>query len=121
MDGSPEEFLLFLHTSSVKTEEISFRLGGRLVAAVVVDVEPLAMSAVYSYYDPELSSRSLGTFAVLFLIEECRRRGLPYLYLGYYVRDCGRMSYKARFRPSEIRDASGRWVRGERDASASCR
>jgi arginine-tRNA-protein transferase len=44
------------------------------------------------------------------MIEECRQRGLPHLYLGYYVRGCGRMSYKAAYRPCEILDETGRWV-----------
>lgn len=69
------------------------------------------MSAVYCYFDPDAESRSLGVFNVLRMVEECRQRGLPYLYLGYYVRGCGRMSYKAGYRPCEILDRTGRWVR----------
>jgi arginine-tRNA-protein transferase len=77
----------------------------------LVDVEPLALSAVYCYFDPAEARRSPGVFNILWLIDECRRRGAPHLYLGYYVRDSPKMSYKAAYRPYEILGAGGRWVR----------
>jgi arginine-tRNA-protein transferase len=111
MDGSPSEFYGFLYASTVATLEISYRLEGKLVGVGVVDVEPEAMSAVYCYFDPELRGRSLGVFNILWLVEECRRRTIPYLYLGYYVRDSRKMSYKAHYRPYELLESDGRWVR----------
>jgi arginyl-tRNA--protein-N-Asp/Glu arginylyltransferase len=110
MDGSPSEFHGFLYTSSVRTVEIVYLWQGRLLGVGLADLEPEAMSAVYCYFDPDAESRSLGVFNVLRMVEECRQRGLPYLYLGYYVRGCGRMSYKAGYRPCEILDHTGRWV-----------
>src|SRR5437879_12510831 len=68
------------------------------------------MRAADSYFGPEAGSCSLGASNVLRMIEECGRRGLPHLYLGYYVRECGRMSYTAAYRPCEILDDSGRWI-----------
>ena len=56
---------------------------------------------VDTFFDPDLAQRSLGTFAILSQIDLARRRGLPYLYLGYWVRDSRKMAYKARFRPLE--------------------
>lgn len=111
MDASSAEFRLFLYTSPLRTEEILYRASGRLIGVGIADVEPLAMSAVYCYFEPDESARSIGVFNVLWMIEECRRRGLPYLYLGYYVRDCRKMSYKATYRPCEILGPDGRWVR----------
>lgn len=111
MDGSAEE-LGFLCSSSIETIEIRYRLAGELVGVGLADVEPLAMSAVYSYFHPSLSGRSLGVFNILWMIEECRRRGKAHLYLGYYVRDCPKMSYKADYRPCEILGSDGRWMRG---------
>lgn len=111
MDGSPAEFHGFLYTSSVHTVEITYQLQGRLVGVGVADVEPMAMSAVYCYFDPHVASRSLGVFNVLRMVEECRRRGLPHLYLGYYVRDSRKMRYKADYRPCEILGPDTRWVR----------
>jgi len=65
-------------------------------------------SAVYSYFAPGMEKRSLGTFAVLWLIERARALGLPYVYLGYWVPESRKMAYKARFKPSEVL-MSGTW------------
>ena len=62
------------------------------------------LSALYTYFEPEWEARSLGVFAVLWQLERARALGLPYLYLGYWVRDCRKMSYKDRFRPLEAWD-----------------
>jgi arginine-tRNA-protein transferase len=110
MDGSTNEFAA-LYTSLVRTREIMYRVEGRLLGAAVIDLEPEAMSAVYCYFAPEAEHRSPGVFNILTLIDECRRIGLPYLYLGFYVRGCSKMSYKADYWPHEIRQDDGRWVR----------
>jgi arginine-tRNA-protein transferase len=110
MDGSPDELRDFLYTSNLDTIEVVYRLGERIVAVGIADVEPLAMSAVYCYFAPGLESRSLGVFNVLSLLEECQKRGLPHLYLGYYVAGSPRMSYKASFRPCEQLGPDGRWA-----------
>lgn len=104
MDGSREEFESFLYTSCVNTEDVVFRDGsGKLLAVSVVDREPRSLSAVYCYYDPEESARrSLGTFSILTLVEEARRRGLDNVYLGYWLGDSRKMNYKSAFQPSEI-------------------
>jgi arginine-tRNA-protein transferase len=73
--------------------------------------EPLAggLSAIYFFYDPEERHRSLGTWNVLRSIEEARRRGLPYVYLGYYVEGCASMAYKMRFAPNQLRLPDCTW------------
>ncbi len=101
MEGSPAELRDFLYTSNLETIEVVYRLGSRIVAVGIADVEPLAMSAVYCYFAADLEPRSLGVFNVLSLLEESRKRGLPHLYLGYYVADSPRMRYKITFRPCE--------------------
>ena len=113
MDGSPGEFYGFLYATTVPTLEIAYRAGDRLLGVGVADVEPDAMSAVYCYFDPEEPARSLGVYNILWMIEECRRRAIPYLYLGYYVHDCRRMNYKAVYRPYELLGADGSWARFE--------
>jgi len=113
MDGSADEFEGFLYTSRVETIELVYRAGGRLVGAGIADVEPLALSAVYFYFDPGEARRSPGVFNVLRLVEECRRRGLAHLYLGFYVRECAKMSYKAAYRPSQVLAPDGAWRRLE--------
>ena len=110
MDGSLAELQTLGAASPVRTLEIEYRLSGRLVAVGVADVEPAAMSAVYCYFDPDEGRRSLGRFNVLWMIDECRRRGLPWLYLGYWVALSPKMSYKAEYRPCEVLTTEGRWA-----------
>jgi arginine-tRNA-protein transferase len=74
----------------------------RLVGACLTDRLGDGLSAVYSFFAPGLERRSLGTFAILWLIGRARELGLPFVYLGYWVPESRKMAYKARFRPSEI-------------------
>jgi arginyl-tRNA--protein-N-Asp/Glu arginylyltransferase len=67
------------------------------------------LSAVYTFYDPDHEKRSLGTLAILWQIDETRRRQLPSLYLGYWIRECQKMSYKIAFRPIELL-INGEWL-----------
>lgn len=87
-----------------------FRVGPTLVAVTATDHLGEALSAVYTFYEPDCPERSLGTFAVLWLIEEARRRALDWLYLGFWIKDCRKMAYKFNFRPLEAR-VGERWVR----------
>jgi arginine-tRNA-protein transferase len=74
----------------------------------VTDRPDDGLSAVYTFFDPGLASRSLGTFGVLSQIRRAQSRGLSYLYLGFWIRDSRKMAYKLNFRPIELwRD--GRW------------
>lgn len=78
------------------------RLAGRLLAVAVVDRLQQGLSAVYSFFEPEAAARSLGIYAILLQIAEARQLGLPWVYLGYWVRDCRKMAYKANFQPCEV-------------------
>jgi arginine-tRNA-protein transferase len=92
------------------TEEWCYYIGDRLVGVGYVDALREGLSAIYFYYDPDESHRSLGTFNVLSLLDAARTRGVPHVYLGYYVAGCRSLEYKARFRPHEILRPDGRWV-----------
>jgi arginine-tRNA-protein transferase len=109
MDGSREELEGFLYVSGIETVEVCYRAQGRLVAVGIQDEEPDALSAVYCYFEPDLPERGLGTFNVLRLIAEAARRGLPHVYLGYYVEGAPTMEYKAGFRPCELLRPDGTW------------
>jgi arginine-tRNA-protein transferase len=111
MDGSWQEFSEALYDTPPTTIELCYRLEGRLLAVSLADAEPEAWSAVYCYFDPAESARSLGTLNVLTLIGQCRRREIPYLYLGYWVAESPKMAYKAAFRPHEVLGPHGRWER----------
>jgi arginine-tRNA-protein transferase len=107
----------FLYDSPVESSEIAFAARGRIICIAIVDHVPSGLSAVYTFFDPTEDARSLGTFAVLWELDYCRRHDFPYLYLGYYVRDCRKMNYKTRFVPHEILSADGAWCR-QRDISS---
>jgi leucyl-tRNA---protein transferase len=109
MDGSADELERFLYGGGARTIETCYRLAGRLVAVGIADVEPRALSAVYCYFDPDLPRRGLGVLNVLALIEEARRRDVPWVYLGYFVAGSRTMAYKAGYRPCEALTAEGAW------------
>jgi arginyl-tRNA--protein-N-Asp/Glu arginylyltransferase len=92
-----------------RTEEWTYYLGRRLIAVAYVDALAEALSAIYCYYDPADKARSLGTFNVLSLLASARERGLPHVYLGYYVAGCRSMEYKRNFRPNEVLRSDGTW------------
>jgi arginine-tRNA-protein transferase len=92
-----------------RTEEWTYYLGNRLIAVGYVDALTEALSAIYCYYDPTEKARSLGTFNVLSLLASARERGLPHVYLGYYVAGCRSMEYKRKFRPNEVLRSDGTW------------
>ena len=103
----------FLYESPIHTLEVTYRREGRLVAVGITDAEPEALSTVYCYYDPDLPRDSLGAFNVLWTLDLARRKGIAYVYLGYYIRDCAKMNYKLNFRPCELLRPDGSWERCE--------
>jgi arginine-tRNA-protein transferase len=109
-DASPTGYLGFLRADWCDTRFFEFRLGDRLVAVAVTDLAGDGLSAVYTFFDPEMAARSLGSYAILRQIEHARALGLPYLYLGYWIRDSRKMAYKAAYRPIELWRAA-RWQR----------
>jgi len=90
--------------------EWCYAVGDRLVGVGYVDDLSGGLSAAYFFYEPEERHRVLGCWNILSLIEMSARRGLPYLYLGYYVEGYGSLAYKAAYHPNQVRDPDGRWV-----------
>ncbi len=109
---SQEQFTSFLMSRWSDTAFYCFREGDRLRAVAVTDRLEDGLSAVYTFFEPELPRRSLGTWAILWQIEECRRQGLPWLYLGYWISACAKMRYKDDFRPLQLL-RNGRWEAAE--------
>ena len=102
------DYRAMVEDSPIETRLVEFRdTHGRLVAACLVDYVIDGLSAVYSFFDPILERRSLGTFMVIWLIERARADALPYVYLGYWVKDSRKMAYKSRFRPLEMLTREG--------------
>jgi arginyl-tRNA--protein-N-Asp/Glu arginylyltransferase len=101
-EGTSENYRDFLIDPwGGETRLLEFRLGERLMAVAVTDLTPNGLSAVYTFFDPQLSDRAPGTFAILCQIEAAKELGLDHLYLGYWIEACGKMSYKSGFRPLE--------------------
>ena len=103
------DYRMMVEDTSVRTAIAEFReASGGLVAAALIDLLDDGISAVYSFYDPHHKKRSLGIWSVLWLVEECRRRGQPFVYLGYWIADSPKMAYKERF-PALEHLAAGVW------------
>jgi len=100
-DHGAIEFDQFLIGSWSRGRFVELREEGRLLAVAVTDLLPQALSAVYTFYDPDLAERGLGTLAILRQIEWARREGMSHIYLGYWIEGHRKMDYKRRFRPLE--------------------
>lgn len=106
----PDRYMQFLTADWAETEFVEFRKDGQLSAVAVTDRLDDGLSAVYTFFDPASSRRSPGIHAILWQIDTARAEGLEWVYLGYFIRECGKMNYKNRFRPYELyRD--GAWQR----------
>lgn len=97
-----EDFRQFLYCNWSDTRFMEFRLSGKLVAIAVTDFLSDGLSAVYSFFEPELEARSLGTLCILKQIEYALEHSLQHVYLGYWIEDHPKMQYKINFRPLEI-------------------
>lgn len=110
MSRERQDITDFLYDPPVDTIEICYRLGDELVGVSIADRSRDALSSVYMYFAPQHRRRSLGTYSALWEIDHCRRSGIPYYYLGYYIAGARTMAYKARFAPCEVLNDSNVWV-----------
>jgi leucyl-tRNA---protein transferase len=113
------DFAAMVDDTLVDSRIVEYRIAtaykpeGELVAAVLVDLLNDGVSLIYSFYDPELEQRSLGTFIILDMIRRTARLALPYVYLGFWIKESHKMQYKARFLPQERLSPDG-WTLAER-------
>lgn len=126
-DMGAEDFAAMVEDTPVETDVVSYYLRtsdddeysndtsgdsqsrDRLIAACLTDRLQDGLSLVYSFFEPELSKRSLGRFMILDQIELARELALPYVYLGFWVKGSPKMDYKIQFQPAEIMSENG-WV-----------
>ncbi len=106
---SRDQYESFLCNARGGTEFHCFYHESRLMAVAVTDVMENGFSALYTFYEPPESKRSLGVYAILWQIEQLGYRQLPYLYLGYWIKACQKMSYKINYRPLELY-INGKWL-----------
>lgn len=118
-DLSPESYHDFLiRPWGGETVLLELRLENRLAAVAVTDLLPQSLSAVYTFFDPDFSRRALGTCAVLSQITRARASRRDHLYLGYWIEECHKMSYKDQYRPLQA-FLAGHWQGfGRREAVA---
>jgi arginine-tRNA-protein transferase len=111
------EFAAMIEETPIKSRVVEYRAPAPqnapkarpLSAVCLTDVLDDGVSMVYSFYDPAMQDRSLGTYLILDHIEIARRAGLPYVYLGYWVPGSRKMGYKAKFAALEI-FKGGEWI-----------
>ncbi|BDU22626.1 arginyltransferase [Dyella sp. GSA-30] len=106
-EADASDFRRFLTAPWSPTLFLEMRLAKRLVGVAVTDVCTNGLSAVYTFFDPDEHARSLGTFAILQQVALARRRGLPWVYLGFWIEGHPKMDYKRRFRPLQVRGTAG--------------
>jgi arginine-tRNA-protein transferase len=118
------DYVAMVEDTAVRTHIIEYRLRsqdrgpGDLVACALVDLMSDGLSLVYSFYDPTMSRRSLGSFMILDHIIQACLTSIPYVYLGYWVRGSEKMDYKVKFSPIELLRPEGWTLMSARDVPA---
>ncbi|MBI2241342.1 MAG: arginyltransferase [Magnetospirillum gryphiswaldense] len=104
------DYRSMVEDSPIDTFLLEFRQADdTLVAVCLTDRMGDGLSAVYSFYEPDMPSASLGTYVVLWLIDEAIKQNLPFVYLGYWIPESRKMAYKTRFQPLEAFGPDG-WL-----------
>lgn len=98
-EDSSDQYAQFLLESQVDTRLIEFSEAGQLRMVSILDVLDDGISSVYTFFDPDIPGAAFGTYNILWQARLCQQLGLPYLYLGYWIKASRKMAYKANFRP----------------------
>jgi leucyl-tRNA---protein transferase len=100
--SSQQDYLRFLKSAWCETSFVEFSINDELAAIAVVDTLDNALSAVYTFFESKFSDKSLGVYAVLWQIEWAKQLQNEFLYLGFWIKKCQKMSYKSNYQPLQI-------------------
>ena len=102
VNSTKGEYIHFLKSSWCDTRFVEFLIDGELAAVAVVDYLENALSAVYTFFEPKFSNYGLGVYAVLWQIDWAKQLQKEFLYLGFWIKQCKKMSYKSNYQPLQI-------------------
>lgn len=105
---SREQYRHFLLQSNVASRLVEFRENGALRMVSILDELQDGLSSVYTFFDPDIRAASFGTFNILWQIDRCVKSERPFLYLGYWIGQSRKMTYKINFQPMQGL-IDGRW------------
>ena len=102
INASPENYFSFLSSSWCNTQFVEFSIHNELAGIAIIDQFDEAWSAVYTFFEPKFSDYSLGVYAILWQIQQANLQQKEYLYLGFWLKDCTKMSYKTCYQPIQL-------------------
>lgn len=106
---SRDQYAQFLLQSKINTRLVEFRDNENILRMVsIIDVLDDGLSSVYTFFDPDQPHTSYGTYNILWQIEQAKLLEMPYVYLGYWIAESPKMSYKTNFKPLQALRA-GEW------------
>lgn len=108
-DHDADQYMRMLKAQWMETLLLEIYHQQTLVSVAITDCNSNGLSSVYTFFDPDYALRSLGTFSILQQLYLARQMQLPYLYLGFWIAQCDKMSYKNRFKPAEYFNGH-RWL-----------
>lgn len=100
-DEDKDKYIGFIESSYAESKFMCFYFDDELISISVLDQFKDGISAVYTFFDPQHQNRSLGTFAIISLIDMALKQQVPHVYLGYWIEDSEKMNYKRNFKPLE--------------------
>ncbi len=103
------QFQSFLFCSWLTITFIELWDQENLVAVAVTDCMDNAISAIYTFFDPDYEHFSLGTVMILQQLKFAKQQHKQFVYLGYQIDECDKMKYKTQFLPAQ-KQLNDQWV-----------
>ncbi|MCH2190782.1 MAG: arginyltransferase [Gammaproteobacteria bacterium] len=98
-DDDPNKYIGFIESSYAASKFLCMHIDDKLIGIAVLDQFEGGLSAVYTFFDPDYSNRSLGTYAIMYALKLARTHQIPFVYLGYWIDESPKMDYKRKFKP----------------------